>query len=239
VEKALDAFAKAGFTERGSDGILVNEAGQRLSFTLTTGYDNLRDVLTILREQAAKAGLEFRLEVLDGTAAWKKVQEKQHDIALTAFSVSPEMYPRYWETYHSVNAWDRPFLPDGSVNPERKPKTQTNNLQSIALPELDARIEAYRASEDVAEMKRLAFEMEKILYEDASFSPGFVMPFYRTGYWRWIRWPEDFNVKLSSTVDEYFLGWIDQDLKKEVLEARKSGKTFPPKVEVHDQYRDE
>jgi len=239
VEKALDAFAKAGFTRRGDDGILVDDAGQRLSFTLTTGYENLRDVLTILREQAAKAGLEFRLEVLDGTAAWKKMQEKQHDIALTAFAVSPEMYPRYWETYHSVNAWDRAFLPDGTPNPERKPKTQTNNLQSIAIPELDARIEAYRASEDVDEMKRLAFEMEQILYDDASFSPGFVMPFYRTGYWRWLRWPADFNVKLSSTVDEYFLAWIDQDLKKEVQEARKAGRTYPARIEVYDQYRDE
>ena len=239
VDKALDAFAKAGFTQRGPDGILVNDAGQRLSFTLTTGYDNLRDVLTILREQAAKAGLELRLEVLDGTAAWKKVQEKQHDITLTAFGVSPEMYPRYWETYHSVNAYDRAFLPDGSANPERKSKTQTTNLQSIAIPELDVMLEANRASEPVAEMKRLAFAMEKLLYEDASFSPGFVMPFYRTGYWRWIGWPDDFNVKLSSTVGEYYLGWIDQDLKKEVQEARKSGKTYPPKVEVYDQYRDE
>ena len=36
VEKALDSFAKAGFKRRGPDGILVNDKGQRLSFTLTT-----------------------------------------------------------------------------------------------------------------------------------------------------------------------------------------------------------
>lgn len=239
VDKALDAFARAGFTNRGPDGILVDDAGRRLSVTLTTGYENLRDVLTILREQAAKAGLEFRLEVLDGTAAWKKVQEKQHDISLTAFSVSAEMFPRYWETYHSVNAYDRAFLPGGEPNPERRPKPQTNNLQSIAIPELDAKIEAYRASEDVDEMKRLAFEMEKILYEDASFSPGFVTPFYRTGYWRWLRWPEGFNARLSRSGEQLYLSWIDQDLKKEVQEARKAGRTYPPEVAVYDQFRDD
>ena len=239
VEKALESFARAGFTKRGPDGILVNDKGEKLSFTLTTGYDYLRDVLTILREQAGKAGLEFRLEVLDGTAAWKKVQEKQHDIQLTAFSVSPEMYPRYWETYHSVNAYDRAFLPDGSPNPDRKPKPNTNNLQCIAIPELDAKIERYRASEDVEEMRRLAFEMEKILYDDASFSPGYVFPYYRTGFWRWLRWPEDFNVKISRRSEEYYLSWIDEDLKKEVQEARKAGKTFPPILQVYDQYRDE
>jgi microcin C transport system substrate-binding protein len=238
VDKALEAFAKAGFTKRGADGILVNDAGQRLSFTLTTGYDRLRDVLTILREQAARAGLEFRIEVLDGTAAWKQVQEKQHDIQLTAFSVSPEMYPRFWETYHSVNAYDRAFLADGSPNPERKPKTNTNNLQSIAIPALDDRIERYRASEDAQEMKRLAFEMEHILYDDASFVPGFVIPFYRAAYWRWLRWPEGFNAKLTRSADELYLAWLDLDLKKEVEEARKSGKTYPASIKVYDQYRD-
>jgi microcin C transport system substrate-binding protein len=239
VEKALESFAKAGFTKRGPDGILVNDKGEKLSFTLTTGYDYLRDVLTILREQAGKAGLEFRLEVLDGTAAWKKVQEKQHDIMLTAFSVSAEMYPRYWETYHSVNAYDRAFLPDGSPNPDRKPKPNTNNLQCIAIPELDEKIERYRSSEDVEEMRRLAFEMEKILYDDASFSPGYVFPFYRTGFWRWLKWPEDFNVKISRRSEEYYVSWIDEDLKKEVQEARKAGKTYPPILQVYDQYRDE
>jgi microcin C transport system substrate-binding protein len=239
VEKALDSFARAGFTQRGPDGILVNDKGEKLSVTLSTGYDYLRDVLTILREQAGKAGLEFRLEVLDNTAAWKRTSEKKHDIELVAFSVSPEMYPRYWETYHSVNAYDRAYLPDGSPNPDRKPKPTTNNLQSIANPALDRLIEKYRSSGDVEEMKRLAYEMEHIIFDDASFSPGYVYPFYRTGYWRWLRWPDDFNVKISRRSEEWYLSWIDQDLKKEVEAARKAGKTFPPILEVYDQYRDQ
>ena len=237
--KALEHFARAGFRERGPDGVLVNDAGERLSFTLTTGYEALKDTLTILREEALKAGLEFRLEVMDGTAAWKKIQEKQHDIAFAAFAVSPEMYPRYWETYHSVNAYDVPWLPDGSPNPDRKPKPQTNNLMCIALPELDRLIESYRASEDVEEMKELAFRMEEILYEDASFVPGFVIPFSRAAYWRWVRWPEDFNVKLETSLIEYFLFWIDDAAREETLKARRSGQTFPLVDAVYDQYREE
>jgi microcin C transport system substrate-binding protein len=236
VDKALESFAKAGFVDRGSDGVLINDEGQRLSFTLTTGYEALKDVLTILREEAFKAGLEFRIEVLDGTAAWKKVQEKKHDIQFSAFGVSPEMYPRYWETYHSVNAYDRAFLPDGTPNPDRKTKTQTNNLQSLADTRLDALIEAYRASEDAAEMKALAFEMEQILYDDASFSPGFVRPNYRAGFWRWVKWPDDFNVKISQSAGEYFLSWIDKEAKQETLEARRKKLPFPKSITVYDQY---
>jgi microcin C transport system substrate-binding protein len=237
VDKALEEFAKAGFIDRGPDGILVNEAGQRLSFTLSTGYRTFQDMLTILKEEAAKAGLEFRLEVLDGTAGWKKAQEKKHDITFSALNVSPEMYPRYWETYHADNAYDKPWLADGvTPNPDRELKTQTNNLQSVAIPELDALIMAYRRSDDAEEMKKLAFKMEEILHEDASFVPGFAQPFYRAAFWRWQRYPDDFNVKLSRGAGEFFLGWIDEEMKKETLEARKSGKTYPPAIEVYDQY---
>lgn len=239
VEKALEHFARAGFTERDPDGILVNQAGVRLSFTLSTGYEALKDTLTILREEALKAGLEFRLEVLDGTASWKKVQEKQHDIHFSAFGVGAEMYPRYWETYHSVNAYDVPWLADGSLNPDRRLKAQTNNLQSIANPELDALIEAYRAGDDVAEMQRLAFEMEEILYADGSFVPGYVIPFLRGAYWRWVKFPEDFNVKLAASMQEYFLFWIDEEVREATMKARRNGETFPPEDAVFDQYRDQ
>ncbi|MGC9451561.1 MAG: extracellular solute-binding protein [Oceanipulchritudo sp.] len=237
IDKALAEFAKAGFTKRGPDGILVNEAGQRLSFTLSTGYRTFQDMLTILKEEAAKAGLEFRLEVLDGTAGWKKAQEKKHDITFSALNVSPEMYPRYWETYHADNAYDKPWLADGvTPNPERQVKTQTNNLQSVAIPELDALITAYRRSDDAEEMKKMAFKMEEILYEDASFVPGFVQPYYRVAHWRWLVYPDDFNVKLSRSAGEYFLAWIDEEKKAETREAQRAGKTFEPVIRVYDQY---
>jgi microcin C transport system substrate-binding protein len=240
VNSALEAFARAGFTERGPDGILVNEAGQRLSFTLSTGYRTFQDMLTILKEEAAKAGLEFRLEVLDGTAGWKKAQEKKHDITFSALSVSPEMYPRYWETYHADNAYDEPWLADGvTPNPDREIKTQTNNLQSVAIPELDTLIEAYRRSDDAGEMKGLAFRMEEILREHASFVPGFVQPFYRAAHWRWLRYPDDFNVKLSRGAGEWFLSWIDPAIKEETREAQNDGRSFEPVIRVYDQYAPE
>ncbi len=237
IDKALDRFARAGFNKRGPDGILVNEEGQRLSVQLTTGYEHYRDVLTILQEEAIKAGLDLRVEILDRTASWKKVQEKKHDMAFVAFNVGPEMFPRYWETYHSANAYDVAFLPDGSVNPDRKVKTQTNNLQVIADPEFDRMIDTYDKSEDLEEMKKLAFKMEEMLYEDASFAPGFVIPFMRHGAWNWFKIPEDGNVKIATTFEEYRNFWIDQDLKKATLKARKDGGKFESGIKVFDQYK--
>jgi microcin C transport system substrate-binding protein len=238
LQRAAQHFAAAGFTRRGPDGVLMNERGERLSFNLSSGYEALAPVLNILRQEALRAGLEFRVEILDGSAAWKKVQEKNHDIAFTAFGVSVEQFPRYWETYHSVNAFDQAFLEDGvTPNPERRTKPQTNNLQSIAIPELDQLITLYDRSEDLDEMRQLAFRMEEILHEDASFCPGFVTPFYRTAYWRWVRYPENFNARLSRDPQEYFLHWIDEDKRSETMRARRGSETFPPAIRVFDQWR--
>lgn len=239
VDKAMQHFAKAGFDKRGADGILVNEAGQRLSFTLSSSYERHKDVFTILREEALKAGLDLRIEILDSTAGFKKALEKKHDIFFGAFNVSYEMYPRYWEGSSSDNAYDVAFLDDGRVNPDRKVKVQTNNLQVIADYELDKLIERYRHNEDLEDMKDLAFEMETILYDDASFVPAWVQPFYRTGHWRWLKYPEGFNPMHSGYDWQYFVHWIDEDLRQETLAAKKTGVTFEPQVNVYDQYKSE
>ncbi len=239
VAKAREHFAAAGYTVAGPDGILRRPDGTRLSVGLTTGYEMLAPVLTILQEEARKAGIEFRVEILDASAAWKKVQEKNHDITFSAFGIGVELYPRYWETHHSANAYDQPFLEDGKTpNPDRKPKVQTNNLESIALPELDALITAYDKSDSLDDMREMARRMEEILYENASFSPGFALPFFRTATWRWVKFPDGHAYRFSDSPFEYGVEWLDETAKAETLSAlRDASKTFPPSVEVYDQWK--
>lgn len=239
IDRAQGYFAAAGFRERGPDGILVNGEGKRLAFTLSTGYQALADILTILKQEAAKAGLEFRVEVLDSTAGWKKVQEKKHEVHLVAFGRFLEMYPRYWEHYHSDNAYDDAFLDDGSVNPDRELKTQTNNLEVFALWEMDQLVDAYRASSDKDEMVRLSHRIIELHHEHGSFVPGYYQPTIRLGHWRWLRYPDYFNHRFVSSAGDLWVHWIDTDLKDEVQAARKSGKTFPPMLEVYDQWKEE
>jgi len=237
LDNALEHFAKAGFTTRDENGILINAQGQKLAFTVSSGYETLKDVLTILKEEALKAGLELRIEILDGTAGWKKVQEKQHDIHFSAFNTSLEMYPRFWETYHSDNAYDDAFLDDGSVNPDRKLKTQTNNLEALAIYEMDQMIEAYRASADKAEMIELAHKMTEMHHDYASFVPGFYQPFYRLGHWRWVRYPEFFNHKHSGSAGEYHVHWLDSNIRAKTVEAQQDNQSFGPAINIYDQFK--
>ena len=226
-KKAREHFAKAGFARTGPDGILVNDDGQRLSFTVTTGYKRLSDVLTILQQEARKAGVEFQLEIMDATAAWKKVQEKKHEICLTALNRSVELYPRYWDFWHSFNAYKE----DGSVKPE------TNNFTVTADPEWDELIDRYEQSTDLEEIKSIAIELEEKIYEDASFVPGWVRPYLQAAFWRWIQWPEGFNARLAREHDELSIHWIDPDIKAETEAAMKVGKSFGEQTLIFDQYK--
>jgi microcin C transport system substrate-binding protein len=238
IVKAQEHFAKAGFTKRGDDGVLRNAAGDRLAFTLTTPYSTLTDVLTILKEEAIKSGLEFRIEVLDMTAGFKKANEKKHDIQLTALNVG-DRYPRYWETFHSDNAYDKAFLDDGSVNPERKIKVQTNNIESLANREIDKLIEQYRAAGTEEELVATAHALEEKLREHASFVPGFIQGYERSANWRWVKFPEGFSERDMHYVFEYQQFWIDEEAKAETLEAMKADKTFPVSITIYDQYQND
>lgn len=228
VKKAEEEFAKAGYTKRGPDGVLMNDKGERLSFTVTSGYKTFADALTILKQEALKAGVEFNIEMLEATAAWKKSQEKKHEITFSGFASSTsEIYPRYWDFWHT----DSGFKEDGTVKP------QTNNITSTSIPDLDPVITAYDKSESHEEKVKLAHEIEGVLYDHAPWVPGVDTLFYRVGYWRWIKWPEDFNVKRSELARTYWLHWVDEEARTETLEALKSGKTFEPVIKEYDQYK--
>ena len=79
--------------------------------------------------------------------------------------------------------------------------------------------------------------MDELLYEYAAFVPGAARDFYRVAYWRWVRYPDDFNLKFSRSADQLWVHWIDEELKAQTLEAKENGEKFPPQVQVFDQYR--
>ena len=241
VEKAKAAFAKAGFTESGGDGILRNKEGKKLSFTITTGYKRFSSLLTVLKQEALKAGVELNLEILELTAGWKKTDEKDHEIAFGGLNNSVELYPRFWEPYHSDNAYKEEgsskFNANGSLKDDVTLKPNTNNATVTADAELDKLIKQYREAADLDEITRLSHLLIERLHDQAGYIPAWTKPWYRVGYWRWVKWPDAFNAKQSRDWEEYHLHWLDPAAKAKTLEAVKAGKTFKKVVKVHDQYR--
>ena len=238
LEKARAAFASAGYTQTGSDGVLVNAAGERLSFELTTRDDPVRRRYALrFKEEALKAGLEIRIEALDSTQAFKKIRDKKHELTYTAWSSTPP-YPRYWEGFHSDNAYEKKNgVYELDVNGRRKPKPNTNNITSTANEALDKLIDEYEKAQTVEQIETLAHACDHILFDEASYVPCWAPNFFRTGYWRWIRWPKDFNVRVSELAVTNHVLWIDEEERERTMKAKRSGQTFPPQELIFDQYR--
>jgi len=223
IKKVETLMNNAGW-KRGSDGIWQNNK-QRFSVTVTYGFDEYMPQLVVLKEEALKAGIELNLEKLDSTATFKKILEKKHDIAWMGWSTN--LRPSFWQGWHSDNAH----------------KPQTNNITNTDDPDLDALIDRYRASLDEQERIRLALVIENKIHEIAAYVPTFMVPYVRTGFWRWLRLPKFHGTRMSEGLFDPFsstvggLFWIDKKIQEQTFASMKKGIVFEPEIIVDEQFK--
>ncbi|MBT4761726.1 MAG: ABC transporter substrate-binding protein [Bdellovibrionaceae bacterium] len=217
--KKVDKYMKlAGWDKRGPDGIRLKK-GQRMSIELLTGYSHHRDRITVVKEEAKKAGIELVLKEMDGATAFKSTLEKQHTAVWQGWSTS--IIPGFWQGYHSDNAH----------------KPQTNNISNTDNKKIDSLIMKYRNTFNWNTKQSLSRDILRAIYDEAVMIPTFKIDYYRVGFWRYMKFPKVPGTKLSRSTFEAFgerpwgtggLFWIDKDIKKETLTAKKAGKSFKP-----------
>jgi len=214
LKKAAEYLDKAGWSERNSDGIRVKD-GKPLKIRITYFRSEHNDRLVILAQEARKAGIDFQLQLLDMSAAFKQIMENKHQAAWMGWA-GGGLSPRYWEFYHSDNAH----------------KPQTNNITNTDDKVLDAKIMAYRSATDKATRVRLAHELEQMIHDQGSFIPTFKVPYTREAFWRWIKLPANQATRTSDVVFDPLGGtgglfWIDTEEQQATLEAKSDGKVLP------------
>lgn len=219
---AAEYFTQAGFDKNGADGIRVNAKGERLTFAVTYSSTAHTPRVAYLKEQAKEAGLELTLNLVDGSSAFKYVLEKKHELSFHNMGTS--YIPQYWEYFHSVNA-DKP---------------QTNNFTNYSAPELDKLIMAYRAEFDLQKKRAISREIQQSVDDASVIIPGYMVPYVREGYWRWLKTPAKPMTKLTEAVfDPIGISnfWIDDELRKATKSAVKKGQVFDPVTTIDETYK--
>jgi microcin C transport system substrate-binding protein len=218
----VDSLMKASGWTKGHDGIWEKD-GRRFSVTITYGQPLNTPRVEIMKEEAKKSGIELNLELLDPTTSYKKVMENKHDVAYMGWSTS--FRPSPWQSFHSDNAH----------------KPQTNNINNLNDPEMDRLINRYRESTNENELIMLSHKIQEKIYESGGWIPLDILPFTRAFYWRWIRIPDVPGYRTTSDIFSYPAAggyfWIDEDIKKETLEAMKSNKSFEPVLNIITKYK--
>ena len=210
LQKADEYLDASGFPNRGPDGIRMRD-GQRLALRVVYSTQEHTPRLVLLREEAKKAGIELNLQLLDSSAAFKQILEKQHQVAWMAWGIG--LTPRFWQHYHSENAH----------------KPQTNNITNTDDPQMDALIMEYRAATNRETRVRLAHQLEQMVHESGVFIPTYKVPYTREAYWRWLRLPEHYASRTTEAIFNPMvegLFWIDEEIKAETLAAKDRGDTF-------------
>lgn len=137
---------------------MQNDRGQPLSLSITYTTAEHAQRLTLLREEAKKAGLNLELNLMDASAGFKSMLEKKHQSAWMAWSSG--RYPAYWEHFHKVNA----------------NKPQTNNIMNLDDDAISALVEQYDKAFDFGKKAELSRQIQQRLYELASFVPAYQVP---------------------------------------------------------------
>ena len=87
-EKAREYFAKAGYTIEGGDGILEKPDGTRLQVVVSSRIDPLyTNCMNILREEAARCGLDLRVDQVDDTVHYSRVMSKKYEAAIFSWGL--------------------------------------------------------------------------------------------------------------------------------------------------------
>lgn len=222
IELAADYFRQAGYSERGADGILMRPDGKRLSLVMTVANEaNRNEEAAILQTQARKAGLDIVIDSLDRTAFFTKVFEKKYQLAIHSWNTGYSKLPMLQWELRGVDAG--------------KPSNfNTTNIHDARLDEL---INEWDQLQDPERAKAVAHEVQERVHEFAAWVPGLTVDYQRRGYWRWVKWPDYFQVPRFFFFMKTGVFWIDEEARAETQQAMQNGVTFPPQTNTFARWR--
>ncbi len=232
--RARWCFRKAGYTKKGPDGFLRKPDGTPLQVTVSARIDPLyTDCLHQLREEAARCGLDLRIEQMDDTLFFQKVMDKQYAAALYSWGFSPPL-PDPTPFFHSSYAYRENHSSSNRKtrgNSGKIPATGTNNITATSSAKLDAAILACQTARSVNQAIRAHHRAQRLIANTYAWVPGWTTSYWRFAQWRWVRWPDTPECRFCppryyDPLDSH-LYWIDEDIKRETQRARAEGRSFP------------
>ncbi len=191
---ARAAFAAAGYTRAGEDGILCRADGRRLSLRFScTPSEKLSALTSVLVQSAAACGLELVPELLPWQQWGAQLRERRHELTFWAgMAASPQPEPSRFFASTAVGE-EAPF--------------------ALADPAMDAAIAAYDGAEDEAARAAALAEVDRLVYANALWLPGWKENRVQLAAWAHVRFPDVPGCRFSTPgpceVMEAHLYWVE------------------------------
>ena len=208
------------FTRSNTDDILVNEQGQKASFTLTYGSPGLSRHLTVMQQEFRRAGVDMRLQLLEPGTAFERGLERKYEMTMTNRATG--FYPEPRQYLHS----------------EFKATTNNNNIWGFGTDEVDELIQIYQ--DDLNPTARLdaMHRIDEIVHEEAFYIPFWDAPFTWLVHWDYVQFPEFYLPRRNQTLNltDWMVYWIDPERRARLEEAMAGGEVLPLDEELDKDY---
>ena len=197
------------FARSSSDGVLVNERGDKARFELIYGDARFTRHLTVMQQEYRRAGVDVRLRLLEPGTAFERGLERKYEM-ITAIR-GGGFYPA-----------PRQFL-----DTESKGGTNNNNIWGFGTAEVDSLIKIYEDDLDFEDRKAAMYRIDDIVHDEAFYIPFWTAPYTRLVHWDHLRFPQFYLPPSGDLSIEYMVYWIDPERRSALEDAMQTGRALP------------
>jgi microcin C transport system substrate-binding protein len=201
-------------TRTDTDDVLVNDRGEKASFSVIYGSRGLERHLTVVQQEFRRAGVDMRLQLLEPGTAFERGLERKYEMTVTNRTAG--FYPDPRQYLHT----------------DFKKTTNNNNIWGFGTPEVDNLIKIYEESLDPKERLAAMHRIDEIVHDEAFYIPFWMAPYTRLVYWDYLQFPDFFLPKRTEQYMDYMVYWIDTKKQAALPEDMKAGRAYPVDSEI-------
>ncbi|HEY4264315.1 MAG TPA: ABC transporter substrate-binding protein [Micropepsaceae bacterium] len=206
------------FTRSDTDDILVNDKGEKASFTLMYLYKALENEMTVIQQDFRRAGVDMRLQLLEPGAAFQRMLERKFEMGFV--NMTSGYYPDPRQYLHT----------------DFKNSKNNNDFWGFGTKEVDDLIGVYEKDLDPKARMDAMHRIDQIIHDEAFTIPFRTAPFIRLVYWDYVQFPDFYLPLRTQQYMDYMVYWIDPAKKAALEEAMKTGKTYPVDTNMDQDY---
>ena len=197
------------FTRSDTDEILVNDKGEKATFTLIYAAKGLERHLTVVQQDFRRAGVDMKLQLLEPGTMFQRALESKFE--MVNLGMSGGLYPEPRQYLHT----------------EFKNATNNNDFWNFGTPEVDDLIKIYEESLDAEARRQAMWKIDQTVHDEAFYLPFWSAPYIRVVYWDYVQWPEFYLPRRTQTLTDWMVYWIDPEKKAALAEAQRTNKAYP------------
>jgi microcin C transport system substrate-binding protein len=202
------------FSRSDSDAILVNERGEKASFTVIYGQQGLGRHLTVIQQEYRRAGVDMRLQLLEPGTAFERGLERKYEMTLTGRTAG--LYPAPRQYLHT----------------EFQRETNNNNIWGFGTEEVDDLIRTYEEDLDFDARLDAVHRIDEIVSEEAFYVPFWMAPYIRIVHWDYLQFPKFYLPRRTQSITDWMVYWIDPERRARLEEVMASGEALPVDEEI-------